>query len=726
MKNITHRNITAIIVTLAAVWSGRTVQADTFNLSPVCDLTWQSCCDCGVSDRCINWDVLPMAAPACPDFPTRLDDVIISFACQIDPLPFQDAVAGSITQSGGNFLLDGTLVVDTTAVFDGLFIWQSGSLLRAQDPGVIITLNGGMNIIGSAGKNFGTDGLLFGGIRLLNNATITWTDSGNLTLGDIAAGDRPSVITNSSGSLIDAQSNASILDTAFGAGRIDNDGTIQKSAGDGISDWNVELVNNGVVHVQNGELHLTGGGHSDGEFIMEAGTRLAFASSSPFEFLPGIVFNGDGEAVLLDTGLDSGVDIRQTVQLNRFSVEDSGQIGPTLAAEFGVIEVTGRLNLSGASVFPPIHVLENAILAVSGPNASIVGDLTVAGTANIDGAQLASSEHAIIIDATGIVELGDNGSLSSSGVAGLPILNAGIVRKTTGAGVSDVVAEADVAFENSVDATIDAASGLLSFDMDINSDGTIHVGDGAILRALREVNLFDGTLSGSGTLVAHVNVVGATVAPGDSAGLLTIASSETPLVEGSYTQGADATLAIEVGGLDAGTTHDALDIEDTATLDGTLKLTLIDGFVPHDGDTIAIITAGSVSGEFSDIDATNLPDGVTMDVVYSNSMVVVEFSVASDNNNNNNSNDNDNNNNDNDNSNNNNANTNTNDNSNNNNSNSNDNANNNNDDGPGPDVVPDCGNGACGANTAALLPFMLAGLGARAIRNVRRRRNRRS
>jgi len=738
-KSLLKTGMLTMALLLAASTSG--VRGAPFFFSPLCDLSWQTCCDCGASERCNNWGGLPTASPACPAFPTRLDDVIVSLACQVDALPAPGAIVGTLVQSGGAFLLDGSLSVDTTAVFGGPVMWNSGSLLRAQDPGVNITLNGGMTIVGSAGKSLGADGPILGGITLINNGTLTWSDTGDLSVGDVVAGNTPAIIRNSVGSLFDAQSNASILGTAFGTGRIENEGTMQKSAGGGVSVWDVIIFNSGLIHLQSGEIHLTGGGHAAGEFRMDTGTRLVFAPATPFEFLPGVAFNGPGQAALVDTGDSSGIEVRQTVQLNRFSVEDSGQIGPSIEAEFGTMEVTGQLKLSGAVVFPRTHILENAGLIVTGPNTSTVGDVMIAGTAVIGDAQLASNQHAITISSTGVVEMNDGGGLRSAGAAGLAIQNNGILRKSTGAGAATISADADVPFDSASGATIEVASGSLTFGIDIVSRGNVRIGSGATLQALRDVTLDAGVLSGSGTLNGNVIVTGAVVAPGPSTGLLTIAASASPVIAGNYTQGASSTLQAEIGGLNAGSLHDAVHVDGQATLGGTLELTLINGFVPLDGDIVTLVTAGNLIGVFANVNATNLPADTTMQVLYSGTSVVATFSLPGNdntNNNDNNSNDNNgnNNNNANDNSNTNdnnsngNGNVNTNDNNSNgntndNNSNTNNNGNTNQNDNtdPGPNPIPNagCGNGTCGTSTVGFLPLMLAGLVARKMRGRRRR-----
>ena len=106
-------------------------------------------------------------------------------------------------------------------------------------------------------------------------------------------------------------------------------------------------------------------------------------------------------------------------------------------------------------------------------------------------------------------------------------------------------------------------------------DGTLEIGAGI-------------TLKGSGNIEVALHNAG-TVSPGYSPGIQNVAS---------YTQDAAATLEMEVGGLVAGTGYDQLNVAGLATLDGTLSVKLIDGYVPLEGDTFDIITFGSVNGRF--------------------------------------------------------------------------------------------------------------------------------
>jgi len=107
-----------------------------------------------------------------------------------------------------------------------------------------------------------------------------------------------------------------------------------------------------------------------------------------------------------------------------------------------------------------------------------------------------------------------------------------------------------------------------------------------------------GSVTGSGTILGDVVNTGATVAPGNSPGTLTIT--------GNYTQESDATLAIELAGLVQGNDYDLLDVSGIAALNGgTLAVTLLDGFEPSEGDVFDILNASAITG--AGFDSLGLP-----------------------------------------------------------------------------------------------------------------------
>ena len=85
---------------------------------------------------------------------------------------------------------------------------------------------------------------------------------------------------------------------------------------------------------------------------------------------------------------------------------------------------------------------------------------------------------------------------------------------------------------------------------------------------------------------------GGQVIPGGTgaAGLLTI--------NGNYTQTASGSLDVDLGGTTAGSQYDQLAVSGTATLGGTLDVSLINGFQPALGNTFQVLTFASSSGNF--------------------------------------------------------------------------------------------------------------------------------
>ncbi|MEM7393320.1 MAG: hypothetical protein AAF492_13330, partial [Verrucomicrobiota bacterium] len=130
--------------------------------------------------------------------------------------------------------------------------------------------------------------------------------------------------------------------------------------------------------------------------------------------------------------------------------------------------------------------------------------------------------------------------------------------------------------------------------------------------------LSGGLLLGAGTVLGDTVNSGGEVAPGLSAGELTIT--------GNYDQEAGGTLHIELGGTTQSTEYDLLNVSGTAQLNGTLELDIIDNFVLQNNDRFEILIAAGITGAFS---ATNLPplgSGETFTIIYTATNVLAEFS----------------------------------------------------------------------------------------------------
>ena len=90
------------------------------------------------------------------------------------------------------------------------------------------------------------------------------------------------------------------------------------------------------------------------------------------------------------------------------------------------------------------------------------------------------------------------------------------------------------------------------------------------------------------------------VAPGTSVGTLDIT--------GNYTQFADGELRVELA---SATSYDRLEITGVAMLDGTLTVSLLDGFMPALGDSFGFLFAsGGFGGQFASLSLPSLTPGL--------------------------------------------------------------------------------------------------------------------
>ena len=172
----------------------------------------------------------------------------------------------------------------------------------------------------------------------------------------------------------------------------------------------------------------------------------------------------------------------------------------------------------------------------------------------------------------------------------LVINNAGRFVKSAGTQTSLIAAN----LNNS--GTIEVEAGTLQFQGSWSQTAGSTTVDGGTVLGGTLLSIGGGTLAGSGTIQATV-VNGGVTSPGGSPGTLSLGPGE------NYQQGASGILRIELGGHNPGTQYDQLVVGGNASLAGTLELPLINGFVPQPGDQFQILTCGSQTGQFSQINA---------------------------------------------------------------------------------------------------------------------------
>ncbi len=98
-------------------------------------------------------------------------------------------------------------------------------------------------------------------------------------------------------------------------------------------------------------------------------------------------------------------------------------------------------------------------------------------------------------------------------------------------------------------------------------------------------------------------------------------------IRSTFTQTAAGTLAVNLAGHTQGKQYDLLNVTENATLDGTLEVSLIDGFVPSVGDLFQILKAQSIIGTFASLTTSDENDalGFSATVLYSPTDVQVRF-----------------------------------------------------------------------------------------------------
>ena len=177
------------------------------------------------------------------------------------------------------------------------------------------------------------------------------------------------------------------------------------------------------------------------------------------------------------------------------------------------------------------------------------------------------------------------------GEIALPVTNHGTVRADAPGAAALTLNPQTPGFTNH--GTLEVSTGcrlyLNSADLFSQSGGETLV-DGTLYVSGGDLTLSGGALAGNGAVVGSVVNVAGSASPGRSAGLLT--------VSGDYSQGNAATLHVQVGGPNAISDYDQLEVTGAAALDGTLMVSGLNGYVPADGETFTILTASSVSGQF--------------------------------------------------------------------------------------------------------------------------------
>jgi probable HAF family extracellular repeat protein len=391
------------------------------------------------------------------------------------------------------------------------------------------------------------------------------------------------------------------------------------------------LVNEGVIR-GNGQIDNPLENGADGEVRVGRGEYILFTGSSntnagKIEVLAGEIEFTHGLTNEALTGFVTGRDatLRFGTGLN-----NAGSVGISFGTTdiFGDVANTGTIVLTGNSTTTFYgHVTNDGEFRVSpGSTVVLVGDELINNGLIQGSAQI---HNTLINGATGEVRVGAGQRLVFTGsgntsagkievIGGEIEFTQGLANETPTALISaeDAILRFGTGLNN--EGSVEIASGTTDVFGDLINTGTIELtgnsnvtvyddltNDGTFQVKKRSTVVFFGDFGGTqGTTGQGTVFMEGDLRPGSSTAAISFG--------GDLIFGGGATLEIELGGTEAGTQHDAVNVAGLAALNGTLQIVLIDGFRPSLGDNFEILTYGSVEGGFTEYRGLELGNGLRL------------------------------------------------------------------------------------------------------------------
>lgn len=483
-------------------------------------------------------------------------------------------------------LSGGTLTGSSDVTVSDVLTWTRGTMSGAAQT----IANGTLEIGGTFSKILDTR-------TLENRGAATWSGTGPI------AGRNGATLSNPAAATLAIIGDASFQHSFGTRPTFANAGSVTKSAGSGISTIQASFDNSGTVTVGSGTLSLDGGGAASGAFEAQSGAILRFAGSSQ-------TYNLDATSSVTGAG---------TVRISRgivnilgdYSVTGTTELDSAGTANFAVDTTLGDLTLSAGTITGSGTLTANGLFIWTGGSMSGTGHTVANGGLEINGLGILSLTGRTLDNAGTAVWIGGSPSLTGGAVfnnlpgatfdaqgnssflggGGGIFNNGGTLVKSGGTGTSSL---GGLTLNNS--GTVEVQTGILNMGVGLTQTAgtTLLNGGDLTVAGLATLDFQGGTLAGSGTINASV-INAAQVQPGGigASGVLTITRA--------YNQAATGLLNVELGGLNPATEHDQLVVGEGATLDGTLDVSLINGFSPGTGDSFQVMTYGSRTGTFATI-----------------------------------------------------------------------------------------------------------------------------
>ncbi len=117
-----------------------------------------------------------------------------------------------------------------------------------------------------------------------------------------------------------------------------------------------------------------------------------------------------------------------------------------------------------------------------------------------------------------------------------------------------------------------------------------------------------GFVTGDGAIDATLVTNAGRLSPGPG--------TEVFVVFGDYEQTTTGGLPLQIAGINAGAQHDQLFVTGSCQLDGRVTITLNPAFTPVVGNSISLVRAATIAGQFSEVQMPTPPEGLDFEIRY--------------------------------------------------------------------------------------------------------------
>ena len=575
-----------------------------------------------------------------------------------------------------------------------------------------LTITGGSAVLGgntdvtvtsagtwSAGSMFGTGKTIVGGgavldINLSNAKTLDEREVENLGVinwndGGVFVQNGPTLDNQGTFNALLSGSSRTFNFNGGALGTFTNTGTFIGNTGAAVATFDMTLNHTGAtaMDIQSGTVVFNDGGTSSGDFGIQAGATVVFATAgNETHTLSGTISGAGsvglgtaGSSGIVDLDASSVYDIGATTQIIGGTANFDGtltDLGVRLLGTAGVAnfdETNGPivhglddLDIVEAQLFFNVNDVQTTNLTITGGSAVLGGDtdvtVTSAGTwsagsmfgtgktivgggavldINLSNAKTLDERE---VENLGVINWNDGGVFVQNG----PTLDNQGTFNALLSGSSRTFnfnGGAAATLNNSGTLNSNTGAAAATFDMNLTNTGTIDVQGGSLVFTgtydqtagitqltggslfsnLQPINIDGGTLAGAGLITADVNV--------DNSGVLAPGlSPDITVIDGDLTLGPGSRTEIEIIGTTPGPGgHDQIQVSGNVVLDGELEVLLPNTplFDPTPNVYLGILcgtTAGTCSGSFATITG---PFGTTFNVdVNANNVELNTFVVA--------------------------------------------------------------------------------------------------